>query len=243
MPSKLTAWVRDGITIAGAGLAPVAAASLGDPTGGALMQFGVVLTERAVDYAERVQSEREHQRSAAALITGCNKVQERLSKGEEIRDDGFFRARTGQPVPAQVVIDGVLTKARAQYEERKAILIGNLLANGTFDASLSADDLSWMLSTVDRLTFRHLLILAAFAEKVPSGWHSNNVGQIHTRSPVVFTQIEELRSAGLINGRASFAVDIDISPSGHLLVKATDLLEELKWYGDEVRRAISFPSE
>lgn len=234
-------WIGKGADIAGAGAAPVAAAFLGDVSGGMIAQFGVLITKEIVDYVDRQHSEREHERSAAALITAFNKIKRRLDKGDEIRGDDFFRVRTGQTISAQTIIDGVLTKAKLQYEERKALLMGNLLANASFEETLSANDLSWMLACIDSLTYQHLLILAKFCSITPSGWNSNNISQIHTRDPVVLTQIEELRSRGLLSGHATFEVPIEISPTGRLLVECVDLIEELEWHGEHIDNAISVP--
>lgn len=241
MKFSLMEWIGKGADIAGAGIAPVFASSLGDPTGGVLAQLGVVLTKEIIDYAERVQSESEQRRSAAALLSAGQKIQNRLNAGEELRSDDFFRIRIGTSATAQTVLDGVLTKARSQYEERKALLMGHLLANASFDDGLSADDLCWMLSCIDSLTYRHLLILAHFCDQTPSGWTSNNIGQIHTRSPIVLTQIAELRSLGLLSGHSTFEVSIEIAATGRLLVQATDLQGELEIYGEEIIRTIASP--
>jgi hypothetical protein len=237
-------WIQKGSEIAGAGLSPVLSTSfaMGDGTAGALTQLGVVLVSEVTDYMQRQQSEREHTRSAAALVIALNKIQLRINAGEELRDDEFFRTRIGQPVSAQKVLDGVLTKAKLQYEERKALLMGNLLANASFDNTVSADDVSWMLSRIDSLTYRHLLVLAYFGANPNNGWDSNNIGQILNRSSIVAAQIEELRNAGLLSGHSTFAVPVDIIPAGQLLVKHADLLEELGYYGADIKKIIGSPS-
>lgn len=240
---NVIAWIGKGAEIAGAAVAPALAASLGDPSGGMLAQAGVVFTKEVTDFMQRQQSDKEHQRSAAALIAASQKIQIRLDNGHKIRDDEFFRIRTGSLTTAQVVLDGVLTKAKFQYEVRKALLLGNLLANATFDDSFSADDLSWMIARIDSLTYRHLLIIAYFCSYKISPWTSNNIKQIYGRGPVVFAQIQELRSIGLLSDHTTFETQIEISPSGRLLVGATDLLEELVSYGDEIREIISDPQK
>ena len=236
-------WIQKGTEIAGAGIAPILSKSLaiGDVSAGILAQLGVVVVAEVTDYMQRQQSDREHQRSAAALIIAFHKIQQRLDAGEELRSDDFFRVRTAQPISAHTVLDGVLTKARLQYEERKVLLMGNLLANASFEETLSADDISWMLSLSDSLTYRHFLILAYFYVSPKSGWHSNNIDQIRTRSPIVAAQIEELRNAGLLGGPATWEVPIDILPTGQLLVKYADILEELEWYGEDIRKIIATP--
>lgn len=245
MDIDLLHWIQKGSEIAGAGVSPVLATSLalGDGTGGALTQLGVALVSEVTDYLQRQQSEREHMRSAGALVFAFNKIQKRLDAGEELRDDDFFRFRIGLPVCAQTILDGVLTKAKLQYEERKALLMGNLLANASFDNTVSADDVSWMLSRIDSLTYRHLLILAYFGANPNSGWDSNNIGQILNRSSIVAAQIEELRNAGLLSGHSTFAVAVDIIPTGQLLVKHADLLDELEYYGDDIKKLIGSPNQ
>lgn len=167
--SKLPEIIRRSAELAGAGAGPLLATAVGDVSGGVLAQAGVVITQGLVDFVQRTMSNREEIRSISAVAVGAERIRERMANGEELRDDDFFRAPIGTIPKARTILDGVLTKAKLQYEEQKVLVLGELLASVAFDRSISADDASWLLSCVDKLTYRHLLILAAFNELGVSG--------------------------------------------------------------------------
>ncbi|MDK4198641.1 hypothetical protein QKY98_05845 [Pseudomonas sp. HR1] len=240
--SKLPGIIKRSAELAGAGAGPLLATAVGDPTGGVLAQAGVAITRGLVDFVQRTMSTREEIRSISAVAVGAERIQERISSGEELRDDDFFRTPIGSIPKAQTILDGVLTKAKLQYEEQKVQVLGELLASVAFDASISADDASWLLSCIDRLTYRHLLILAAFNE-LGEVWGDNDLHHIVKKDLIISVQIGELRGMSLLNGKHAFAVAVAITPSGKKLVEAAQLSKFLDWDGQYVRKVLNPPDE
>lgn len=231
-------YVNGGLDIAGAAIPPLLATCLGDPIAGAVTQLAVVCMKELSDYEHRQQSERERARSAAALIYAFREVEQRLNAGQQIRDDDFFRLRTGCSVDAQTVVEGVLVKSKQQYEERKIQLIGNLLAAISFDETISADDACWYLNIIDSLNYQSLLILAALSENQLNTQNDVSMEIIYKRDNVVLLQISHLRNIGLIEQESGFVRDISLSKVGKILVSSMKLVDELNLEGDKIRRIL-----
>lgn len=243
---KIQLIVKRGVELAGAAAGPAIALALGDPTGisGAfLAQSGVVITQELTDFVDRQQSDRELVRAAGAITLAVHRIQQRVEQGEEIRDDDFFRVRSGTVPSGRVILDGVLTKAKHQYEEQKALILGEIFTSTAFDSTISAADASWLISCVDRLTYRHLLILAHFSDLQPTVWTDINLKFIAEKSPVVVSQIRELRSASLLSHQSTYASNVVLTEAGVKLVEAGNLRHYLVQDGAELERALTPPPD
>lgn len=235
---------RRGIELAGAAAGPAISLAIGDVTGAAgafLAQAGVVITQELTDFVQRQQSDRELVRAAGAITHAVHRIQQRTNDGEEIRDDDFFRMRIGEIPSGRRILDGVLTKAKLQYEEQKALVLGELFASVAFDYRTSADDASWLISCVDRLTYQQLLILAHFSEMATPVWHDNNLKHIASRSPVVASQIRELRSMSLLSQQQTFRSNVELTEPGAKLVEMGNLRYFLSVDGAELRKPLAPP--
>lgn len=243
---KIQLIVKRGAELAGAAAGPAIALALGDPTGvsGAfLAQAGVVITQELTDFVDRQQSDRELVRAAGAITLAVHRIQQRVEQGEEIRDDDFFRIRSGTVPGGRVILDGVLTKAKHQYEEQKALILGEIFTSTAFDSTISAADASWLISCVDRLTYRHLLILAHFSNIQPTVWNDNNLRFIAKKSPVILSQIRELRSASLLSHQSTYASNVVLTEPGIKLVGAGNLRHYLVQDGADLERALAPPPD
>jgi hypothetical protein len=150
---SLIEYIHKGTDIVGAAVPPLLATVLGDPAAGALSQFGVLLAKGLSDYVLRQQSYREAERSAAVVIYAAREIESRLLLGEEIRNDDFFRIKIGTEPSAYTIFEGVLTKAKQQYEERKIQAIGKFFSSVAFNKNISAEDACWYLSLIDSLNY------------------------------------------------------------------------------------------
>lgn len=237
----LSEYIHKGVDIAGAAVPPLLATALGDPTAGALAQFGVILTKELSDYVLRQQSHREAERSAAVVIYAVREIESRLLAGEEIRNDDFFRIRMGTEPSGHTIFEGILTKAKLQYEERKIEAIGKFFSSVAFNRKVSAEDACWYLSLIDSLNYRSLLILAAFHELPANTWNCNTIKTVSERNPVIYSQINELRNLNLLSAHTTFQVDVSLTVLGSQLVGLMNLTEALDYYGSEVRAAVAAP--
>ena len=234
----LSEYIHKGVDIAGAAVPPLLATTLGDPTAGVLSQLGVVLTKELSDYVLRQQSHREAERSAAVVIYAVREIENRLSLGQEIRNDDFFRIRIGSESSANTLFEGILTKAKQQFEERKIQAIGKFFSSVAFNAKISAEDACWYLSLIDSLNYRSLLILQAFNELPPNSWNSNSIKKVGEKNQVIYSQINEPRNLNLLSAHTTFAVDVSLTELGIQLVELLCLADELHYYGADVKAAV-----
>lgn len=237
--ASLQKYIDGGADIAGSAVPALLESFLVGPVAaGALSELAVICVKGLNDWVHRQQSQREATRSAAALIYTFKEIEMRLNAGQQIRNDDFFRLRTGCSVDAQTVLEGVLVKSKLQYEERKIQLIGNLLAAISFDETISADDACWYLNLIDSLNYQSLLIVAALSENQHNTQNDVSMETIYKRDNVVLLQISHLRNIGLIEQESGFVRDISLSKVGEILVSSMKLVDELNLEGDKIRRIL-----
>jgi hypothetical protein len=114
---------------------------------------------RQLGPVERARISRTYNRAVEALV-------ERLRNGEGLRNDGFFdHAREeDERTAADDVLEGVLSKARDAYEQRKAERLGDLFAFIATRADITPAHANYLLELVGRLTYLQLLLLGIFAQ-------------------------------------------------------------------------------
>lgn len=168
------------------------------------------------EFVTRQLGPREQRRVALAYNRAAERIVEHLRAGEGLRDDGFFdqpRAED-QGTPAEEVLEGVLTKARDAYEQRKAERLGELAAFIAISPDISPPHANYLIELAGRLTYLQLLLLGLFARDDRSGtpdWVSSG---LFTRYEMgLVAAIEELAHLGLIarddNQRITTFTDIN----------------------------------
>ena len=121
-------------------------------------------------------SQQEVMRTNKAYIYFVEKLERNLNQGLQIRNDDFFISPVGYRKPAEELFEGMLVKARNQYEEAKVEFFSNLYANGCVDTTLSPQMISLFILILDRLSFNHLDVLNRFKTLgQKSLWQSNDV--------------------------------------------------------------------
>ncbi|EKP0296752.1 hypothetical protein JFR03_004312 [Aeromonas veronii] len=231
---EISAYFNHGIEIAGGMIPALLTPYFGELISGGISPVITIFGKQLLYCITRPQSQREATRSATAVVIAAREIEKRLSNGEKLRDDDFFRERIGRPTDANIVIDGVLTKSKLQYEERKTIFLGRFFANISFSTELTSDDACWYLTVIDHLPYRAFLILAAFYKLQDGTWSDSNIQAVRLRNKFIFSQIHELRNLGLLSENSTFATDINLSAIGSLLVEYTGSTEELEVFGEDV---------
>ena len=158
--------IEAGSSITGA-LAGAAVGVVGGPPGmvaGAVVGGGLSVGLKRIgkELRRRALGPREELRLGASLTYAVTAAKARLDRGEQLRTDGFFEVRhePGDRSVADEVIEGVLTSAERDYEERKLALYGKLLAGIAFRADISHAHANYLIRTVRDLSYRQLCILA-----------------------------------------------------------------------------------
>ena len=115
------------------------------------------------DVSARIVSARERMRMGAVGVMALQLIRKRLAEGDTPRRDGFFDERTPHRSRANELLEGVLLKARDQYEEKKLPFLANLIANAVFD-SVEPGTLMWAVSLGGVINYRQFVVLALFRD-------------------------------------------------------------------------------
>ncbi len=166
--------------MAGAGTGVVIAYMSGVPFLGALLSPLVAQSlERAGSaIIERQLAPRQEIRAARAYIVALGQIQERVAKGEILRDDGFFdlELQTGRSI-ADEVSETALFAAINSTQELKVDYIALLLANIAFEAAVDPSTANFLIRTSESLSYRAFAVLKMFSD--------TNRANLHTRRDIV----------------------------------------------------------
>jgi hypothetical protein len=159
--------IEAGSAMTGA-LAGAAIGLVGGPPGavaGAALGGGLAvgLKRIGLEVRKRLLGPREAARIGATLTYAITAAQERLDSGEALRADGFFAAdptASAGRSAAEEAIEGVLIASQREYEERKLVLYGRLLASIAFRTDVSRAHANYLIGEVQGLSYRQLALLA-----------------------------------------------------------------------------------
>jgi len=153
-------------------------------------------------------------------------IRERVERGDIPRND-FFAQKGGAQDNGEQLFEGILLKARGEYEEKKIQCFGRFFANLTFADDVSSSVASLLIKTLERLTYRQLVFLA-LVHRVGKINVKNLRTQNHSNSELEALKREEMDlhggafgSMGLIHGSGPF--DDKLGPLGMMLVELGEL--------------------
>jgi hypothetical protein len=218
--------VQSGSEIAGAAIGGavgfLAAGPVGAAGAGAL---GVLIAKSLAQTADKVMSSREKARVGSVAAIAVARIAERVSNGDSPRSD-FFTPGGGLQSDGAQLLEGVLLKARDEYEERKLHHLGRFYGNLAF-SNISASVASLLIKTFERLTYRQLLLLALICR---SGTINvkNLRCQTHVDPELEALKREEMElhgsdfgSTGLVHSSGPF--DDRLSSLGIVLAELTEI--------------------
>lgn len=119
-----------------------------------------VLQPVAEDFASRALSTKERNRIDRTYKEIIDKIGKKLEAGSVPRTDDYWAPNAEGGSNATVLLEGVLIKARDEYEEKKRRYFPNLCANMCFAEHLPYERLNTILRLFEQLTYRQLQILA-----------------------------------------------------------------------------------
>ncbi len=127
------------------------------PVGGAMV--GTLVSNIIKDLASRMLSERELDRVATTTTLGLMRLNERLHRGDRLRNDEFFDKGESQSSDADVVFENVLLKAKNEWNEKKLPYEANIFANAGFSKH-SPELIHGVIRIAEDLSYRQMLILS-----------------------------------------------------------------------------------
>ena len=115
-----------------AGLA--AAISVVDPILGIVgSAFAPTLADAAKNLLPKALGEREQQRVKSVFINSIEKIKNLLDQGKVLRDDKSYHGDTYLGIPkAQEVLEGVLLKARDEFQSKKLYCYSSFFCESMF---------------------------------------------------------------------------------------------------------------
>lgn len=155
--SKKTEIASGVITLAVGSLIP-------NPIGAAV--FDKVMHPIFADFMERLLSTNQKSRIEKVLEDAINKIASRLEKNDiPSCKEEFWTEDSNRVSDAKVVLEGILLKARDEYEEKKLPYYSNLIAQMAFDPSWSYQRLNAMIRMFEQLSYRQLQLMALAMQK------------------------------------------------------------------------------
>jgi len=155
---KLIEYLKTGSEIAG-GVVSGAIGLIGGPAGAMIGGgAGIVVSKGLIELTERFLSNRESTRASASAAYSIININDRIEKGEELRNDDFFDATDGRS-KAEELFEGVLIKCKNEYQEKKIKFISNIYSNAVFDNNLSSENANQILTIAETLSYREMSIL------------------------------------------------------------------------------------
>jgi hypothetical protein len=202
----------------------------------ALPGAGSAISIIGSDFADRQLSKMESNRVCYLLNVANKEIEKRLRSGSLIRDDGFFRHRSGIDPSPQEIVEGVLTKAKNEHIEKKNYHLGLFLGNLPFGGP-NKSEANHLLNIFARLTYRQMIILFLFQrlespdnKEAKEFWTDKEFNPVFDQHPSFSAEILELRSMGLLKGlRSTFSDYIEITYLGMIFsdnFRLSHLLED-----------------
>ena len=170
MDDRLRRMIETGAPIVGASAGAAISVLSGIPmlsVGAAALGSSGVYRRVGNEIANRLLGPREQARVGGVLALSVEVLKSKLDQGHTLRDDGFFDSRTlDSRSDAEDVMEGVLRKAQAEYEERKLEYFARFWANACIVKEFQAGDLHYLMKLAEQLTFRQLTIISLLGRTV-----------------------------------------------------------------------------
>ena len=126
------------------------------------------------EIADRWLAPREQARIGGVLALSAELLRSELDRGRVLRNDGFFETSHGERSDAEEVLEGVLQKAQAEYEERKLSYLARLWANACLDDTLGLAKVNCMVKLAEQLTYRQLALITLAGQMTNAGNNSHH---------------------------------------------------------------------
>lgn len=213
--------IENGAEIAGGAVGGALGFLAAGPAGAAVLGAGgvtaaIALKRIGAEVGERVLGPRERIRLGGVLALAAASIQDRINRGEDVRQDDFFDQKASGRSEADEVAESVLLKSQREPEERKLPYMAKLLANISFDATISAEMAHQLIKVAEQLTYRQMCLLKVGAFRQNLGLRVANYRQQRTSRKELYQVLYEcfdLYQRGFVNfgGDAAFG-PTDVNP-------------------------------
>ena len=219
--------IASGTEIAGGVSASLVSAAtgliLGGPEGAALggtvgASLSIGLRWLGGELSSRLLSPREEQRLGYVYTLAAAEIAERLTKGERLREDGFFGESHQARSDAEEVWESALLKSQREPEEKKLPYMARLLASLAFAEEVGVHMAHQITKNAEHLTYRQLCIMKLTEEKdrydLRQGDYRDEGGKFPITLYQLFYEYYDLHNRGYINSGAGTMLGLtDLNPS------------------------------
>lgn len=119
--------------------------------------IGSAIASLRLDFSQRHLSDIENDRVNKLIIFGVNKFQSNLAAGKNPSEQGFDEATIKE------IVEGFMTAAQHENQNRKIKYLGNLLGNLHFHPEVNQMYANLLLRTSESLTYNQLVLLQIFS--------------------------------------------------------------------------------
>lgn len=108
---------------------------------------------------------RERERLEFVFTRSVEKIKALIGENRIPRNDEAYYNSTYLGIPkAQEILEGVLLKARDEFQSKKLECYSSFFANLCFDETISFEHANFLLNTLERLSYRQLCILSYLSD-------------------------------------------------------------------------------
>lgn len=141
------------------------AVSLAGPVAGLIgATLSPIIASGAKSILSNTMSKREDMRVEEVFKQVVQKITFKLNEGKIPRSDDTYYANEIDIPNAQEIFEGVLLKAREEHQAKKLRLYSDFFANLCFDETINLEHAHYLLSLIERLTYRQFVILAYLSD-------------------------------------------------------------------------------
>ena len=191
-----------------------AGAILGGATGPLLTH---TFRNLAAEIKNRILGRQEVVRIGATIAFAAVKIQENISNGQQIRQDGFFQKQPDERTTGEEILEGILLVAQREHQEKKLQFYGNLVANIAFHPEIDRAQANLLIRLGERISYRQICLLALFVHKEKFDLRQEDYTKVESiggAKVALLQEIYDLYSQGMLNasGVAMFGLG-DVTPS------------------------------
>lgn len=235
--NKLKSLISKGSEIAGSVSSAAIGLVLAGPAGAIVgAAIGPMITSAfekvGLEISNTFLGNREQARIGMAYGNALVEIKRRIDEGNIPRNDNFYESSNSERSSAETILEGVLLKAKGEYEEKKIKFYSFFLANLTFDESIDFNKANMLLRLVEQLSYRQIVILAFFFKHKKLNINRWDIAFLQDAELQVYhdfyTELIDLYNKMLTqqtgNGGISMGIiDLTISPIGSIVSQLMNL--------------------
>lgn len=126
---------------------------------------GILIKYGTEEFLDRFLTPKEVRRVGTSAEFIVKNINAKLEQGDKL-NEAFFETKEDGSSNAEEVFEGILLKAKNEYQEKKLKYVSSIFVNASFDETVSADNVNQVLAIADKLTYRQLCLISLIGKNV-----------------------------------------------------------------------------